>query len=34
MMFHDSEMHGVPRRDPPVPEHNLFCTFCDGPING
>lgn len=34
MMFHDGEMHGIPCRQLPMPQDNLFRTFGDGPIHG
>ncbi len=32
--FHDGKMHGVAGRQVPMPQHNLFRTFGDGPIHG
>jgi hypothetical protein len=33
MVFHDGEMHGITRRQLPIPQDNLFCTLCNRPIN-
>src|SRR5712671_974990 len=33
MVFHNGDMHRISRRQPPIPQDNLFRTLCDGPIN-
>ncbi len=32
-MLHDGEMYGITRRQPPIPQDNLFRALCDRPIN-
>ena len=33
MLLHNSQMHGITRRDAAVTEHNLLGAFCNGPVH-